>query len=137
MKTAFKSYDDYCKDFIKDNISDFEGQEVYACDLANYLTQNINVNGTATHSTDEAKEYIKFWWDEASDYFQYEKDNFENLHNPFERPEAFHVCMIIQGVQSLLSQCNVIDKNWNDEIIITSKKIEKILNQLKYLSVEL
>lgn len=132
------SYSDYCKEHIKDNIENYENEHVYACDLANHLTEAINIDGSATYSTYKAKEYIKFWWDEASDYFQYEKDNFgENLHNPFERPEAFHVCMIIQGVSSLLYQCSTIDKHWNDEIELTPKHIKKILKEIENLEIEL
>jgi len=133
-----KSYTDYCKQHINDEIDNFEGQDVYMCDLGSELTQAINVDGSATYSTYKAKEYLKFWWDEAADYFQYEKDNFgQNLHNPFENPEAYHVCMIIEGVRSLLSQCKTVDKHWNDQIYLTSKVIKKILKEVKEFEVEL
>ena len=133
-----KSYTDYCKDFIKDHIENYEGQMVYACELGDSITEGINVDGSATCSTYEAKEYLKEWWDEAGEYFQYEKMNFgENLHNPFENPEAFHVCMIIQGVRSLLSQSSIIDKSWNDKIKLTKGKIKKILAEIENCEVEL
>lgn len=132
------SYTDYCKEFIKDNIEDFENTSHYACDLASELTYAINVDGTATYSTYRAKEYLREWWDDCADYFQYEKDNFgENLYNPFDRPEAFHVCMIIQGVSSLLAQCSIIDKKWNDKIRITKRTIKSIFKEIENLEVEL
>lgn len=136
--TNLVSYSDYCKEFIKDRLQDFEGSTHYACDLASELTYAINVDGSATYSTYKAKEYLREWWDDCADYFQYEKDNFgEALYNPFERPEAFHVCMIIQGVSSLLSQCSIIDESWNDNIEITQEVIDSILEEIENYEVQL
>jgi len=132
------SYSDYCKQFILDHLNDFEGQRVYACDLGSELTQGINVDGSATYSTYEAKEYLREWWDEAGEYWQYEKDNFgANLHNPFDEPEAYMVCMIIEGVRSILSQIELIDEKWNDEITLSKKNIKTILTAAKDLEVSL
>lgn len=136
--TNLLSYSDYCKEFIKDRLQDFEGSTHYACDFASEITMAINVDGSATYSTYKAKEYLREWWDDCADYFQYEKDNFgENLHNPFERPEAFHVCMIIQGVSSLLSQCSIIDESWNNNIEITQEVIDSILEEIENYEVQL
>ena len=137
MKTNLKTLTDYCKDFIIDNLPDYLGISVYGCDLGYTITEGINIDGSCTYSTHKAKEYLKFWWDEAADYFQYEKDNFgENLYNPFKNPEAFMVCMVIEGVNSLLSQSSFIDKNWNNEIELTKKNIKKIIREIKDFQVE-
>lgn len=137
QETELQDYNDYCRDFINENLENFEGQTVHACDLGIELTQEININGSATYSTYLAKEYLKHWWDDAADYFQYEKDNFgENSHNPFENPEAYHVCMIIEGVRSILSQCPFINKKWNEQFELTPKRIKKILKEVKNLNVE-
>ena len=130
-----ESYTEYCKKHIETEIHNYEAQTYYTCDLATYLTERINANGSATFSTYLAKEYIKEWWNDASDYYQYEVDNFgENIHNPFERPEAFHVCMIVQGVQQLLSEVSIIQDNWNDRIELTKKVIEQILSEVEHAS---
>lgn len=127
-----KSYTDYCKDFIIDNLPNYEDDEVYACDLGYKLTESINVDGSATYSTYEAMEYIKAWFDEAGGVYQYQKENYgECLHNPFDEPEAFHVCMIIEGVNALLSQCETVDGNWNNEIMLTLENIHAIIEELK------
>lgn len=137
METNLETLTDYCKNFIADNLENYSNQSIYGCDLGYTITEGINIDGSCTYSTYKAKEYLKFWWDEAADYFQYEKDNFgENLHNPFERPEAFMVCMVIQGVNSLLSQVSFIDKNWNNKIELTEKNIKKIIREIKDLKVE-
>lgn len=127
-----KSYIEYCKDFIIDNISNYEDVAVYGCDLGYKLTDGINIDGSATCSTYEAKEYIKAWFDEAGEVYQYQKENYgECLHNPFEEPEAFHVCMIIEGVNALLSQCETVENAWNDEIELTLENIHAIIEELK------
>jgi len=132
------SYSDYCKNFIIDHLENFEGNKVYSCDLGSELTQGINVNGSATYSTYEAKEYLREWWDEAGEYWEYEKDNFgENIHNPFDAPEAYMACMIIEGVRSILAQVELIDKKWNDEITLTKKNIKTILSAVNDLEVNI
>lgn len=137
METNLKTLTDYCKDFIIDNLPDYLGINVYGCDLGYIITEGINADGSCTYSTYEAKEYLKFWWDEAADYFQYEKDNFgENLHNPFENPEAYMVCMVIEGVNSLLSKSKFIENNWNNNIKLTEKNIDRIIREIKDFQVE-
>lgn len=128
---VYESFDVYCKDFIKSHIYDHLGRIVYACDFANEITMGINVDGSATYSTYEAKQYLKAWWDEAADYFQYEKDNFgEHRWNPFENPEAYMVCMVIAGVNYLMSEMKEIYNAWNDQIEVTQELCDNICEQL-------
>ena len=137
MNTKLETLTDYCKNFIINNIDNYSDQSIYGCDLGNTITEGINIDGTCTYSTYKAKEYIKFWWDEAADYFQYEKNSFgENLHNPFENPDAFMVCMVIEGVNSLLSKSKFINKNWYNNIKLTDKNIKKIIREIKDLEVK-
>lgn len=126
-----ESFDVYCKDFIRDNLEGFIGRTIYACDLASEITMGINVDGSATYSTYKAKEYLKAWWDEAADYYEYSKSNFgEVLHNPFENPEAYMVCMIITGVDHLMAQVKEIDDSWRDQIEVTQELCDSIVAQL-------
>lgn len=133
MTGTRESYTEYCKNFIAEHLSSYEGQRVYMCDLAMTITEEINVDGSATYSTYEAKEYIKAWFDEAGEVYEYQKANYgECLHNPFEEPEAFHVCMIIEGVSCLLNQCDTVNgDNWNEEIELTEEIIAAILEELE------
>ena len=127
-----ESFFDYCKNYIIDNIENWEGQTKYACDLGDYLTEGPNVDGSLTYSTYRAKEYIREWWYEAGEYWEYEKNNFgENTHNPFDNPEAYMVCMVIEGVNSILSRCQYIEDNWNEEITLDEATIKIIIEQVK------
>ena len=126
-KEERKGFVAYCKEYILDHIENWEDSTHYGCDWGDYLTEGPNVDGSVTYSTYEAKQYLKEWWDECGSYWQYEKDNFgQNLHNPFDEPEAFMVCMLIEGVRAILSKIDVIDENWNNNLTMDAETIEKI-----------
>lgn len=129
-----KNYVNYCKAHAIDALEEMKGccHQTYGCDLAYELTEEINVNGSATFSTYAAREYIKFWWDEAAQVYEYQKQNYgEALHNPFENPEAFHVCMIIEGVNALCANCPTIDAAWNSGLLLTDRVINKIIREIR------
>lgn len=115
-----KTFFEYCKEHLLERLDEYVGTTHYACDLGIILTERENTDGTLTYSTYEAREYLKLWWDDAAEYWDYEKFNFgEHFHNPFDNPEAYMVCMVIEGVRSILSQCPVIDYHWNEEVELT------------------
>ncbi len=118
---------EYCKNFILEHIDGYADTTHYACDFCTTITEGPNVDGTLTYSRQKAIEYLCEWWEDASEYWEYEKQNFgENLHNPFENPEAYMVCMVIEGVSYIMGQCPVISDNWDDEIVITEDVIAQI-----------
>lgn len=126
-----QNFTDYCKEQIEKRLPEMAGRSVYMCDLAYELMEEPNVNGTLTYSTHDAIEYIRGWWYDAADYFDYAKSNFGEVKNPFENPKAYMVCMVIEGVRSLLSGCDTVDGSWNDKIELTETVIERILNEVK------
>ena len=118
---------EYCKNYILENIDSFEGNSYYGCDFSHILTDGANCDGSLTYSTSAAIDYIREWWGEAAAYWDYEKDNFgENMHNPFDNPEAYMVCMVIEGVSSILSDAPFIKEGWNDEVEFTAEVIQAI-----------
>ena len=135
MEKEIKGFIPFCKEKILSELENYDGQTVYACDLGITLTEDINANGTFTYSRELAKEYLKEWWNDASDYWDYEKWSFgENQHNPFDNPEAYIVAMVIEGVNVLLSKCPLIDDNWNDEIELTDDVVSTLKEQVEELS---
>lgn len=133
-----ETFNQYCKEHIINNIEDYNGETVYASEFADKLCEKMNCDGTCTYSTYEANEYLKEWWYDCSEYWEYEKSNFgEVYHNPFENPEAYMVCMVIQGVKSLISQCSIIDENWDNEIEITEEVIKTILEEIEDFEVSM
>ena len=127
----------YCKEYAIEHLEDYKSynKSVYGADLGYELTECDNVNATITCSTWLAKQYLKEWWDEASDYFEYEKSDFgQNYYNPFEKPEAYMLCMVIQGVNSILSRCKTVDENWNEQFELTDEIIDNIISEIKEIS---
>lgn len=137
MMNTRETFLTYCREYIKNHIEEFVGQVVYAADLGLELTDAPNIDGSLTYSRYDAMEYLKEWWWEASDYFDYEKLEFgaENIHNPFENPEAYMVCMVIEGVNSLINQCSVIEENWNEQIELTQEISEQICKEIEELEI--
>lgn len=124
-----KDFITYCKEYIAENLPEHEGNKEYLCDLGYSVTDGPNMDGTLTYNRAEAQEYLKEWWNEAADYFDYEKDNFGTTQNPFENPETYMVCMVIQGVNSLISQaCSVLNLDWDDKVELTADLIEEIID---------
>lgn len=122
-----ESFKDYCKNYILDHIDGYEGQSHYGCDFAFILTEAPNADGSLTYGTNKAKEYLREWWDECGEYWEYEKDNFgEHLHNPFDEPEAYMVCMVIEGVNAILAKEPHIEESWNDKLELTEEVIAGI-----------
>ena len=131
----YESFFEYCYEHLLEKLKEYESTSEYACDLGYKLCEDENVNGTLTFSTYEAKQYLKEWWDECGEYLEYENFNFgENRHNPFENPEAFMVCMVIAGVNSILCQCESINEAWNDKVELNEKFLEKLRGELEYVT---
>ena len=122
-----KGFVKYCKDYILDHIDNYEGQTHYACDFCFEITNETNANCSLTFNKEEALRYLQEWFDDAVRYWDYEKENFgHNTYSPYDDPEAYMVCMVIEGCSAILSQVPCIDKNWNDEIVINTAVITEI-----------
>ncbi|MGL5690435.1 MAG: hypothetical protein ACRDD8_06390 [Bacteroidales bacterium] len=134
---VLEEFPEYCRSFIVDELSKYEGRVVYMCDLASEITMGINMDGSATCSARKAIEYLNVWWDQADEYFEYEKNNFgEVINNPFRSPETYMVCMIIEGVRSILSQSSFVEEHWGEEIELTESMIAQILDEIKEVDPE-
>lgn len=119
---------DWAIDYIKDTLPDYEGETVYGSDLCATITEGPNANGIYEN---DSWGFISKHINDARDEYEYEKDNFgEVLHNPFEDPDAFVVCMLINTVEGVLSQVPLVDENWNDEFELTKENIDAILKAL-------
>lgn len=115
-------------EFIEKWLPDLEDIECYACDLGNNLTEDINMMG---YDVDDAWAFLSNHLKDARDEYEYEKFNYGScLHNPFEEPDAFVTCIMINVVESIISQIPYIDQHWNDNILLTKGVIRNILSHL-------
>lgn len=126
---------DYCKEHIQDKIYGYVGRSYYGADFAYTLTEEENVNGTLTFSTYKAKNILAEWWSDCGEYWEYEKVNFGgHLHNPFDEPEAYMVCMVIEGCASLLSQTKALQEVWDGKFELTEELADTIVEQVKKIN---
>ena len=135
MKKDFK---ELVKEELKMRLEDYEGATMYGCDMSYELLEKYNIDGSYTYSAYESKELIKQYFDDFAEI--YEEYLFqcgkENAINCFDEPEKFVVVMLLETASSLLSQCELIDTNWNEEIELTEENIKTITKQLEELEAE-
>ena len=123
---------DYCKEYILDRLSEFEGSTHYGCDFCREISMYDNTNGTCTYDRRQAEEYLKGWWNECGAYWQYEKDNFgEHLWNPFDDPEAYMCCMVIEGCAAILGDCKTLQDSWDDRLELTDEVLDAIREEVR------
>lgn len=120
---------EYCKNFILDEIDEYEGQDVYACDLGGILTERMCGDGTFTYSTKKAIELLAEWIWEAGEFSDYEENNFGKRSNPFENVEAYLVGMVSEGVRTVLSRCPLLDQKWNDDTFALTQEIIAVIKE--------
>jgi hypothetical protein len=126
-----KTLKNYIIDEIIWHLKDRENENIYACDLAYTLFEAANVDGSYTYSTYEATRWIKKYFDSLGEIVEELKANGIEAPNPFDEPEKFQVVIILEGAQYLLSQCETINENWNNEIELTPKTIRRICKELR------
>lgn len=120
----------YFYDEIVDHLSmwldDHEGYNVYGADFRFDVTQNENMTGAWVIGTYAAQETIKAYWDEASNTFDYFKNELDMAINPFESPEAFTFYMLDWGVGEVLAGNAFLDEHWDEYIELTPENIAAI-----------
>ena len=126
-----KTLKNYIIDETIYNLKEREGETVYACDLAYTVFEGANVDGSYTYSTYKATQWVKKYFDSLGEIVDELKSNGIDAPNPFDEPEKFQVCILLEGSQYLLSKCETIDENWNNEIELTPKIIRKICKELR------
>ena len=131
-----ESFVEYCKNYIIDTLPEYEGNETYGADLCSLIMEGPYADGSLTYSTQEALDYIREWWYECAEFWDYAKFNFgkdylaDNL-NVFDNTERFMVVMVSEGVAYILSKVSVVDENWNNDFELTEEVIDTILSEIE------
>lgn len=117
---------------LKEELENYEGENITACELARTLTQGYNVDGTITYNTQESINLIfKYWWDIADIYNEYVGQLGQCEINMFERPEAFLTLMFLENANNLMARCEIIGSNWDENIELNRENIDTIKKQLE------
>lgn len=127
-----KNFNELTVELLKEELENYEGENIIACELAWTLTQGYNVDGTITYNTQESINLIfKYWWDIADIYDEYVGQLGQCKINMFERPEAFLTLMFLENANNLMAQCEIIESNWNENIELNRENIDTIKKQLE------
>lgn len=133
--------DEVIKD-LQEKLKEYENTISYGCDLSYTLFESYNVDGSITYNRYRAEMWIKNNWDNFGEIleelkFQFDSNYFKDtIISMWDNPEQFMVIIYLAVADYLLSRCSFIDKNWDEEIVLTSDNIELISNQLEELKVK-
>lgn len=123
---------------IISRLNDYKGGNYYGCYLAYTLFEGENANGSVFCNTYKTKEYIKDNFDLFGDFLEHWIANTGGTElNPFLEPEKCHVIFLLEAAQSILSQCDFIDRNWNSKFELTETAIECISEEVNKFSGDL
>lgn len=130
-----EDFTQYCKDMIINDLPDYDGYDTYGCDLAYLIMEAYLADGSLTYSTQEALSYIKEWWYDCEEFYDYAKMSFGSDYvieelNVFDNPEKFMLMMVSEGIGYLLGKVSVISDNWNDSIELTEDIINTIIEEI-------
>lgn len=127
-----KNFNELTVELLEEDLENYEGEKITACELAWTLTQAYNVDGTITYNTQKSIDLIhEYWWDIADIYSEYVGELGHCEINIFESPEAFLTLIFIQNAENLIAHCEIIKNNWNENIELNRKNIEIIKKQLE------
>ena len=125
---------EFVADVLMDKLDEYEGTSSYGADLAFYLLQQYNVDGSYTYSTYEAKQWVQEHFDELADIVNDMTEEGIPPCNVFDNPECFMVQIMLYVAGELLGQCDTVNEFWNEEQELTKEIIAKIkeeLNEIK------
>jgi hypothetical protein len=128
---------DTLKNFVIDamivELNEMEDREIYGADLGYEIFETANCNGSYTCDAQEAKEFIKDYFESIGEVVEDIKFNLgaENIPNPFTESERFQVVIMLEISSSLIAQVSVVDENWNNEFTLTKETLEKITKELE------
>ena len=129
-KQIFKNW---ITDAMIDEIKELEGIEIYGADLGYRVFERANIDGSYTCNAWKAEQWIKKYFSDLGEIVEEIKNNLgaESVPNVFDSPEIFQVVIMLECSQYLISQCELVDEHWNDEIELTPKNIRIICQQLR------
>ena len=131
-----ESFVEYCKDYIIDTLTEYEGNRTYGADLCSLIMEGPIADGSLTHWTQKALDYIREWLDDCAEFWDYAKFNFGKDYvadhlNVFDNPELFMVNMVYEGIGYIFSRVSAIDEFWNDELELTEEIIDSIIAEVE------
>jgi len=98
------------------------------------LTESENANGSWYYSTARAEEDLDaFGRDVVAGFIEEYQSNYGDKpkYDAYCEPEGFHCLMMIVGVENVVNELAVIQKNWNKKLELTKPVIESMIEELE------
>lgn len=113
-----------------DGVEDLEG---YVADLSFLLYEEDNYSGVIDGYMyyEDAKEWIRTFWDDLRDEVENFFINSGEQLNPFDNECAFMVNVIINAASRLISKSAWVNKHWDEEVTYTEDIIKQIKTELE------
>ena len=122
---------------LLENLENYEGTEVYGCDLAYKLLECYNVDDSILYNTYKTIEWLKDNIQDIYDFlpsykFEFGDEEYARLCiDILENPEKAMVKIVLAKADEILSKLKFIQDNWNNEIILNNKTINIIKEELE------
>lgn len=119
-------------DFITNRLYDYEGNEIYISDLASTLTEDENATGAYIIGFYKCLKYIAENIQDASETFDYMKNDLDWVVNPFDEPEKFVFMMLYWGVEEVLNEADLYSEfDDEDKITLDEDTIQTIISKIQ------
>lgn len=122
-----KEFENEIIEFIKDTAENYDTIDICGCDVAMYLTEDINNLGYYFLDEEKNKNFIRHYFEDAGETFNYFRDNFDMIINPFDNPSTFVVYMIIYGVETFVNNSDYIYENWDKIFTLAPNVVKEII----------
>lgn len=127
------NYRQACFEHIETALNDLVGYEVDVSELWVQLTESENANGSWYCSRYQAEQDLdSFGRDTVAQFIEeYEIEYGQKPeYDAYAQPELFHCLMMIMGINNMLNQSSFIGDHWDENIILTQKHVDTIINEL-------
>lgn len=101
------------------------------------LFESENICGVYFFNNYNARNWLKEHFDDLNEIIEELKFQFDDkyynkiLLDFFNNPNRFIVFIVLEVSSYLMGKCKTIDKNWNDEIILSNELVNTLISELK------
>lgn len=127
------SIKDFVKDILINKLYDYKDTTCYGGDLAYQLLESYSIDGVYFYNNYEATRFVQKHFEDFGEIVEEIKCNLgsDSIPNVFNEPDKFCVVCFLEVANDICSQCEYINKKWNDYIELTDEVIEIIKKEIE------
>lgn len=114
-----------------DRLDNWEGRTLYIGDLAYYLYQSANADGSLLYNTYKTREWIGKYMNDIADAIEdYDLTEIMDFSKAFTETEAFHVGLVMTLAREYIFDSEWVREHEDEEVELTEDIIETIKKEL-------